>query len=196
MGKHEILDLDTAVRWARRLGYRRVATQGWSMGAAVAIRHAALLRGVDAVVAVSGPSRWSYRGTRPMRAVGAGIGTPLGRWVIARAYRTRVAAHGWEPPPEPPDAVVGRIAPIPLLLVHGAEDHYFPTEHAAWLALAARPPCELWIEPGFRHAEGGAGPELIERIAGWVHRAVEPEGPDGLPPSLPGGDGGSARMRR
>ena len=209
LGKHEILDLDAAVRWAHRLGYRRVVTQGWSMGAAVAIRHGALLRGVDAVVSVSAPSRWNYRGTRPMRAVHVGVGTPLGRWVIARAYRTRVAARGWEPPPEPPDAVVGRIAPIPLLLVHGADDHYFPTEHARWLARAAGQPCELWIEPGFRHAEGGAGPDLVERIATWAERAVSaaegrapadpPPRPDRLPgglPSSPNRSHGPARMPR
>ena len=36
------------------------------MGAAVAIRHAGF-GGVNAVVAVSGPSRWFYQGTTRMR---------------------------------------------------------------------------------------------------------------------------------
>ena len=44
VGDREILDIDAAVRHARVIGYRRVVTVGFSMGAAVAIRHAGLLR--------------------------------------------------------------------------------------------------------------------------------------------------------
>jgi pimeloyl-ACP methyl ester carboxylesterase len=168
LGDLEILDLDAVVRWARLLGYRRVATLGWSMGAGVAIRHAALLGGADAVVAVSGPSRWQYRGTAPMRLLHRGVETRLGRAVLARAYRTRIAPSGWEPWPEPPDALVGRIAPAPLLVVHGDADHYFPLEHARWLVEAARGPAELWVERGFGHAEAGATPALLRRIAAWA----------------------------
>jgi pimeloyl-ACP methyl ester carboxylesterase len=163
-----VLDVDAAVAWARSLGYSRVVTLGWSMGAAVVIRHAALYPGVDAVVAASGPSRWHYQGSRPMRTVHRAIRTRLGRWVLATRFDTRVGTSRWDPPPEPPDAVAGRIAPIPLLVVHGDADHYFPVEHARWLALAAGPTGELWIEPGFTHAERGAGPELVARIADWA----------------------------
>jgi pimeloyl-ACP methyl ester carboxylesterase len=41
VGDREVLDLDAAVRWSRLLGYRKVATVGWSMGAAVLPRHQA-----------------------------------------------------------------------------------------------------------------------------------------------------------
>ena len=64
LGDKEIDDLDVAVRYARELGYQRVATVGFSMGGSVVLRHAALRGGVDAVVSVSGPGRWYYRGTR------------------------------------------------------------------------------------------------------------------------------------
>ncbi len=79
VGDLEVLDLDAAVRHARA-HYAKVATVGFSMGAAVAVRHAALSRGVEAVVAVSGPARWYYRGTRPMRTVHWAIETPLAGW--------------------------------------------------------------------------------------------------------------------
>src|SRR5579872_4747352 len=69
LGDKEIDDLDVAVRYARELGYRRVATIGFSMGGSVVLRHAALYGGVDAVVSVSGPGRWFYRGTVAMRRV-------------------------------------------------------------------------------------------------------------------------------
>jgi len=177
LGAREVLDLDAAVGWARGLGYRRVATLGWSLGAAVCIRHAALHGGVDAVVAASGPSRWHYRGTRPMRVVHLAVGTPLGRLVLARRFHTRVGRTPWDPRPEPPDAVVGRIAPTPLLVVHGDADRYFPVEHARWLARAAGAPSELWIEPGFGHAERAAGVDLTTRIAEWMLRAVAESAP-------------------
>jgi pimeloyl-ACP methyl ester carboxylesterase len=189
VGDREVLDLDAAVGWARHLGYRRLVPVGWSMGAGVVIRHAALYRGVDAVVAVSGPSRWFYRGTAPMRLLHRGVGTRIGRGVLALGFRTRIRSVGWElggdPWPEPPDALVGRIAPVPLLVVHGDRDRFFPLEHARWLVEAARGSAELWLEPGFGHAEAGATPDLVRRIGAWADAATlvstgpgEPEATD------------------
>ena len=174
VGDLETLDLAAAVGWARALGYSRVVTAGWSMGASVAIRQAALAGGVDAVVSVSGPSRWHFRGTAPMRLLHRAVETRLGRAVLAVGFGTRVASSGWLPPPEPPDAVAGRIAPAPLLIVHGDADRYFPIEHARWLARAAGPTATLWEEPGFGHAETAAAPELVARIAAWADAATRP----------------------
>jgi pimeloyl-ACP methyl ester carboxylesterase len=195
VGDQEVLDLDAALRWARHLGYRRLVPVGWSMGAGVAIRHAALHRGVDAVVAVSGPSRWFYRGTAPMRLLHRGVGTRIGRGVLALGFRTRIRSVGWElggdPWPEPPDALVGRIAPVPLLVVHGDRDRFFPLEHARWLVEAARGSAELWLEPGFGHAEAGATPDLVRRIGAWADAATRVS----TGPGEPGATDPSARMR-
>ncbi len=174
VGDLEVLDLAAAVAWARLLGYGRIVPVGWSMGAGVAVRYSALAppaERVDAVVAVSGPSRWYYRGTRPMQWLHRGIGTRIGRGVMALAFSTRIAASGWDPWPEPPDAVAARLAPTPLLVVHGDRDRYFPLEHARWLAQAAGPTAELWIESGMGHAEAGATPALLHRIASWAGAA-------------------------
>jgi pimeloyl-ACP methyl ester carboxylesterase len=168
VGDREILDLAAAVEWARALGYERVATLGFSMGAAVAVRHAALRRGVDAVVAVSGPARWYYRGTAPMRRAHWIIEHRLGRMVGRVALRTRIATGGWDPLPEPPHAVAARIAPAPLLVMHGDADPYFPLEHAEQLYAAAAPPKRLWIEAGFGHAENAAPEDLLLRIGDWL----------------------------
>jgi pimeloyl-ACP methyl ester carboxylesterase len=170
VGDREVLDLEAAVAWARELGYARVATVGFSMGASVVVRHAALRRGVSAVVAISGPSRWYYRGTVPMRRVHWVIERRMGRAVSRLALRTRIDPHGWPTVPEPPHAVAARISPAPLLIVHGDADSYFPVEHAELLFAAAAEPKELWIEPGFGHAENAAGPELLGRIGAWLAR--------------------------
>lgn len=180
VGAVEDEDLRTAVLAARRLADddgRPVVTIGFSLGASVTVRHAGLHRtpddgGADAVVAVSGPSRWNYRGTAPMRRLHVGMLTPAGRHVLLRRFRTRVADGGWEPPPLPPDTLAGRIAPTPLLLVHGDADPWFPLEHALWLHEAAGPTSTLWVEPGMGHAETATTPTRVDRIAAWARDAV------------------------
>jgi pimeloyl-ACP methyl ester carboxylesterase len=174
VGHREVLDLDAAVAAARRLGYRDVVTCGWSMGGSVVLRHAALHRGVEAVVSVSALSRWFYRETAPMRRVHWAIETRLGRLVAHRAFRTRISAAGWDLDalPESPVEVAPRISPIPVLFVHGDRDHYFPVEHPQALYDAAREPKELWLIEGFGHAESAATPELIDRIGGHLPALV------------------------
>lgn len=172
VGDLEVLDIDSAVVAARALGYGRIAVVGFSMGGAVALRHAALHRGVDAVVSVSSPGRWYYRDTVPMRRVHWAIERRTGRLAVRLARRTRIAPRGWDPVPEAPHQVAGRISPTPLLIVHGDADPFFPLEHAEQLYGAARDPRELWIEPGFGHAEVAASAQLIDRIGGWVGSAL------------------------
>jgi pimeloyl-ACP methyl ester carboxylesterase len=167
-GDREVLDADAAVRHARRLGYERVVPVGFSLGGMVVIRHAALLGGVDAVASVSAPARWYYRDTKPMRRAHWAIERRAGRLAVRLARHTRVDPRGWVREPEPPYAVVGRIAPTPLLVVHGDADPFLPLDHARQLFEAAGEPRELWIEPGFGHAEGAATPALIGRIGEWA----------------------------
>jgi pimeloyl-ACP methyl ester carboxylesterase len=173
LGDKEINDLDTAVHYARELGYQKVATVGFSMGSSVVLRQAALRGGVDAVVSVSGPGRWYYRGTEPMRRVHFVAEKRLGRMFARRFLNTRIDSRGWPvPDPLPPAAAAERISPVPLLIVHGDKDQFFPADHARQLYAAAREPKELWLIPGFGHAERATDDQLTDRIAGWVTDAV------------------------
>ncbi len=172
VGDREILDLEAVVHWARLLGYRAVVTVGFSMGASVVVRHAALRGDVDAVVAVSGPSRWYYKGTPAMRRLHLVVELPAGRLVARLALGTRVDSSRWDPVPAEPREVAGDIAPIPLLVVHGDRDRYFPLDHAYELADAAGPTADLWVEHGFGHAEAAIGADLTRRIAAWARAAV------------------------
>jgi pimeloyl-ACP methyl ester carboxylesterase len=172
LGDREILDVDVALGYARELGYQRIATVGFSMGASIALRHAALIGGAGAVVSVSGPGWWYYRGTRPMRKVHWAVEHRVGRLVTRTLLHTRVSSGRWDPVPLPPADAAARIAPAPLLIVHGDQDGYFPVEHARQLYAAAHEPKELWIEHGFGHAESGASPALLKRIGGWVREAM------------------------
>ena len=180
LGDREVLDVDAAVAAARALGYARVVTCGWSMGGATAIRHAALRGSLvaghrlswppDAVVSVSATARWFVRDTAPMRRLHRVVETRSGRLFARRVMRTRISPDGWDPLPVAPVDCVAAVAPIPLLLVHGDRDGYFPVAHAHELARAAAEPVELWLEEGFAHAESGASPELVDRLG--AHLAV------------------------
>lgn len=167
LGDREIRDVRAAVAWARALGHREVCTLGFSLGAAVVLRHAALFDEVRAVAAVSAPGRWYYRGTAPMRRLHWAITRPEGRLVSRALLRTRVGQE-WARPPMPPLEAAARIAPVPLLLVHGDADPYFPVSHARGLYQAAGEPRQLWIEPGYGHAENAASDDLVDRLGGWL----------------------------
>ena len=172
LGDLEVLDLEAAVRHARGLGYADVVTCGWSMGGSVVLRHAALYRDVDAVVSVSAVSRWFYRDTKPMRRLHWAVQTRAGRLIARHAFKTRISGEGWDEVPESPVEVVARIAPIPLLLVHGDADHYFPVEHPQALYAAANEPKDLWLLEGFGHAENAATAELLDRIGTHLPQLV------------------------
>ncbi|MEV8450022.1 alpha/beta fold hydrolase [Streptomyces parvus] len=123
----------------------------------------------DAVVSVSAPARWYYRGTAPMRRLHWVVTRPSGRLVGRYGFRTRIATEEWDPVPLSPVASVPLIAPAPLLLVHGDRDPYFPLDHPRMLAEAAGPGgAELWLERGMGHAENAADDALLARIADWA----------------------------
>ncbi|MFI5823858.1 alpha/beta hydrolase family protein [Streptomyces rishiriensis] len=169
VGDREVLDLAAAVGWARSFGHTRVVTVGFSMGGSVVLRHAALPgQTVDAVVSVSAPARWYYRGTAPMRRLHWMVTRPAGRLVGRYGFRTRIHHRDWDPVPPSPVESAPKIAPTPLLIVHGDRDGYFPLDHPRMLAEASAGHGELWLEHGMGHAEHAADDALLARIADWA----------------------------
>jgi hypothetical protein len=61
---------------------------------------------------------------------------------------------------------------VPLLIVHGDKDRYFPPEHARQLYMAAREPKELWLLPGMGHAESACSQDLVDRVGRWIDQAT------------------------
>jgi fermentation-respiration switch protein FrsA (DUF1100 family) len=53
-----------------------------------------------------------------------------------------------------PIDVIGELAPLPLLIVHGEADQVVPPDHAVALYEAARAPKTLWLVPGAGHIAG------------------------------------------
>lgn len=167
LGWYEVLDVAAAVQWARTLGYRKVVTLGFSLGAAVALRHAALVGGVDRVAAVSGPGQWFFRGTSRMRLLHHLVLRAPGRLAVRALRRTRISPQKWsEPLPIDPVAAASRAA-VPILVVHGDRDELFPPSHAERIAEAA-PDGEVWLVPDFGHAEAALDRELAVRLRDWL----------------------------
>jgi dipeptidyl aminopeptidase/acylaminoacyl peptidase len=182
-GDHEALDLRAAAAWLRRHGHAWVGVVGASMGGAAALRAAGEgpPGAFDAVAAISVVAVWGLADTPAMRVLTRIATDPWHRAVASVLLRVRIAAR-WAEPRSPLD-VVGRIAPTPLLLVHGADDHFFSAEQSLLLAAAAGPPCTRWLEPaGFGHAEDGFTYAFIRRLREALRRvhAIGDWGPSRL----------------
>lgn len=172
-GDLEYLDVAAVAGLARSEGAGPLATFGASMGGIGVLRHAAYRGGVDAVVVVSTPARWDgHRSTavdrlRWLTASAGGRG-------LARALGFRLTTE-WQWPEEPED-VVGRVAPTPLILVHGTDDHFFDEEQAWRLYRRAGDPKRLLLATRFGHAEDGFSPAFAGLVAARLYEVL------GLPP--------------
>ena len=175
VGDAEVLDVDSAVAAARRLGYQRVVTCGFSMGGTCVIRHAAGEGGQhrpDAAIAVSPLARWWYRETAAMRRVLFAIERAPGRAFARLFLGTRIAAAAWDPVPRSPVECIADVE-VPLLVVYGDADRYFPVDHGHELLAASREAAELWVEPGMGHGEKAATPDLMARLMEWARRETD-----------------------
>jgi pimeloyl-ACP methyl ester carboxylesterase len=171
LGDREIEDVNAVVRLARGEGHVRVATMGMSMGGIAVVRHAALIGGVDAVVAISSLAGWgphddSRRRRRAWRRMRRVTETARGRRVL-RAYGVRLPPS-WEAP-ESPEEVADKIAPTPLLVVHGRDDHLFGEDQAHRLFEAASEPKRMLLAERFGHAEDGLSRAFAGRLAHGVY---------------------------
>jgi uncharacterized protein len=170
VGFLERLDILAAVRWLDdQAGAAPIGVLGISMGGATAILAAAESTRIAAVVADSPFARLR----NPVRAAICERGypravSPLLAWSICTIASWQVRARG---APDPID-VVDRIAPRPLLIVHGEADALIPVENAYALYARAGQPKELWVVPGVEHARvPEAEPRAYaERVAAFFER--------------------------
>jgi len=170
-GGAELADLDTVVRYARGLGYRRVVTVGSSMGGAIVIRHAAAAGGVDGVATIG-----AFASARPLRrpatalALHAAYGTAAGQTLASRVRGTRLGRLdlGGDQPID----VVHRVAPRPLLLIHGAWDPLIHRLDALELYERAREPKDLIVVPRGGHDHPLLRGDVADRLVAWIHRRV------------------------
>ncbi len=149
IGYEERLDVHAAVDLllARDLG--PVGIFGTSMGGVTAIMAAAEDPRIAAVVADSPYARlrWAVGQVARLRGYPAFITSALaylGCLTTSLHLRYRMAAFD-------PVEVIERIAPRPILIMHGVEDEMVPVESAHALRARAGETCELWLIEGLKH---------------------------------------------
>ena len=172
-GGAEIHDVESVVRLTRRVGFERVVTCGTSMGAIAVLRHGGLIGGVDTVVGISSLAYWDWHaGAHPKAArnMRARISTPFGRAAL-KAWGVRLP-DDWKEPGSP-EEVVGAIAPTPLIICHGLNDHLFGEDHPRRLYEAAGEPKRMLLGDRFGHAEDGLTPEFARRLAKVIYEDLE-----------------------
>lgn len=150
VGYHERHDLVGATRYLTDLGYGPIGVLGISMGAATALLAAPETPLIRAVVADS-----SFAVLRHAVREGArlrGYPGPLTRPLAYLACWTAARRLGYPMCAGDPIGVVHRIAPRPILFIHGEADSLIPVENAHALYQAAGEPKELWTVPGVEHA--------------------------------------------
>lgn len=167
-GDEELRDVDAVVRLARGES-DRVATFGASMGGIAVIRQAALRDEVDAVMAVSTPARWDGHRSAPVRRIRAMSISRGGRGMFRGMGVLVTDTWNW---PEDPEELVGKIAPTPLILAHGRDDHFFDVENAWRLYARAGEPKRLLLGAPFGHAEDGFTPRFAELAGRCLSEAM------------------------
>ena len=104
----------------------------------------------------------------------------IGAWYFGTVARTAVRELGRERGVRFPDleAAVRRLAPRPLLMIHGGADSYIKPVMARALFRYARRPKELWVVPDAKHNQAPhvAGEEYRRRVLEFFdrHLAGEP----------------------
>jgi uncharacterized protein len=153
MGYREAADVSVAVHFLKSTGINRVVVLGMSLGAGSAILAAAADTEIDAVIADSPFATMQeyvqhLTDESGLRRVANLSGRPT--WwpdLVVGFSAWRVGAHSLQAPID----VVDRIAPRPLLLMHGTADTSFGQEHSQQLFSRAAMPKELWLAQDAQH---------------------------------------------
>ena len=77
------------------------------------------------------------------------------------------------------ERMIHRLAPRPILMIHGGRDSYIRPDIARDFFACAHEPKELWIVPGARHNAclETAGDEYRERVRAFFHQCLAGESP-------------------
>jgi len=73
-----------------------------------------------------------------------------------------------------PVDVIGDLAPMPVLIMHGEADRVVPVHHGRALFEAARQPRDLWLVEQGGHIRALADPGMQSRLANWLRAHLAP----------------------
>lgn len=210
IGHHEMADARAALAFAKReYPDKQVGIFGYSMGANMALRLAAA---DSKIVAVMADSPFTDLNDILSGIFNSALGRVLGAKFADLPVRALVRLtdfwnerlYGYRFAQGSAREAVQRIAPRPLLLIHGTEDSVTPlpmarrlfADYAASASAASRAASELWIEPNTEHC--GVyfvdRERYIERVARFFHEAYRVRGVN-LPDDPASADAGAPPAR-
>ncbi len=169
---YERQDLLAGLDFLKGQGIIRAGLLGFSMGGAIALSTAPLSPMVAGVVAdcAFADLHAIVQNAAAARRIPEGLASVLA-WLTIAVGSLRLRANLFA---ADPIHWVGKIAPRPLLIMHGGDDRSVPPENAERLYAAAREPKELWIVPNAAHRriEEVAAEEYSRRVVEFFDRAV------------------------
>jgi dipeptidyl aminopeptidase/acylaminoacyl peptidase len=172
LGGREVQDLRAGVRYLRErseVDFEKIGVFGFSMGGVTAIRGAAQMEAIKAVLAEGGYYNLGAD------LVGKGENKALPERVllysIALTYFARTGLNPWAL-----DALgeIDRISPRPLLLIYG--EHELESGKGEDQYQAAGSPKELWVVPGGDHGQNHrAAPKAYQRrVLAFFDETLQP----------------------
>ena len=166
-------DVLAALDYLRARGISRVGLLGFSMGGAVALATAPLSPLVVGVISDCTFAELWHITRQAVRRHGMPEPFALvAGWLIVLLASIRLHANLFSADPV---RWIGKIAPRPVLIMHGVADADVPVAEARELFRAAREPKELWLVPSATHRqiEGIAREEYRRRVVEFFERAFE-----------------------
>ncbi|MDH4230059.1 MAG: lysophospholipase [Nitrospirota bacterium] len=162
----------------------RLIVFGQSIGAAIAVDMVTRNErdGIRALILESPPA--SYRRIAREKLGGFFLTWPL-QWPLSWLIPDR----------DSPERLIARVAPMPLLVVHGDADRVVPMRHGETLFAAAGPPKWFWRIPGGNHIEAflPTRPAWREQLLTFMDDALAGRletTPENMPENMP--DAGAA----
>lgn len=154
-------DLLAVLDFLRMRGVTQVGLIGFSMGGAIALATASLSPMVVGTVSdcTFAELKTIVRNAAIVRQVPPLLASVIG-WLVVLLASVRLRANLFS---ADPIHWVGKIAPCPVLIMHGTADEAIPVTEAQRLFDAAREPKQLWIVPGAKHRQ-------IEEVAKEEYR--------------------------
>lgn len=177
LGYFERQDLLGAIDYLRGRGIEQVGVLGFSMGGAVGLITPPQSEAIRAIISDGGFARLE----------GAMLGwvqeqqINLPHWLVLPLARLVVGVAGWRLgaglAEADPIRWVGRIAPRPVLFIHGDHDPYVTVADVESLYAAAGEPKELWrvSEAGHREADQHRPAEYRQRVVGFFEHYLATE---------------------
>jgi len=151
----------------------RVAVLGQSLGGAVAVYAVANSPHKARIKALVVDSAFSdYREIAREKLAEVPLLKPF-RSPLSRLVTDRYSPRFW----------IGRVAPVPVLVIHGDADRVVPAAHGERIFALAGGPKALWIVPGAGHIEALASPDVRARLLRFLSDAFPAKAPSTRSPS-------------